>query len=1533
MISGISTTKVFIPHDQLIWVTGEIITEHTDNIIEVKYDDIELSSQNKTTTKISLDKYNLTALPLQNQDSPIGGVDDMTSLSYLHEPSILDNLRRRFFTESPYTYTGEICIAVNPYKWLDNYSPKLRASYSKDYRKDELPPHVYAATANAYRGLTARNLNQCILVSGESGAGKTETVKILMNHIASVASNSGNLIVDKLLKSNPLLESFGNAKTIRNDNSSRFGKFTQLEFDDFYMLAGSKCTTYLLEKCRVVSQNAGERCYHIMYELLAAPVEVREKVFLGQYNHPADFQYTSNGDTSTNVIEGVFDGARYQQTSQALSLLGVTADTRFMLEQVLAGVLNLGQINFCIDEGNTSSDSVKLGRSPSTPGEVDTDTNDAINAVCSLYGLNPEVFSSAIVCRNIEVEGKKIEVPLTMEQALSGRDAMAKEIYARLFQWLVLVINFSTSAHTGSGLIQTDAPVSATTRLVQSSGAEGYAHPTPSRGNSKRTISLLDIFGFESFVINRFEQLCINYANEKLQQKFAFDVFKTVQREYIEEGIKWDMIKYKDNADVLEMIEGRHSSILVILNEECLIPKGSDLNFLSKITKNFTGHQSFSIPRLSKTEFNVHHYAGVVSYTVAGFLERNKDTLPNNLVDMLMVSNNPLLRRLFVHSTFFCGESADVDRLLAGDRLMNANFLLLDSDSVGVANKENKPAFIDTSSSTPVVLLDALDADQGNTVGTLRDSRRQKRPNSMSVSSELDGFPSIVGSSSSPGEPLSAGGNRNSIGNKRSSTRRRGLSGDGTALPSGGGALSECVTLKFAQSLTSLMDLIATTEVHYVRCIKPNVNKCAIEFCRPLVVEQLRSAGLIEAVRISRAAFPYRIPFAEVFERYQYIRPKSWFASNMSKFEREAAESEYKNINREITLGLMQYVHDIVNSSNKYLKLPVEEMYQFGHSKVYFSSLMMEQLETIRSKAIFDYVTSIQKNYKRLLQRRWFLKTLSTAKHVQAMLRGAIARLKVRTQLESIRKLQTARRTLKLKAAFHIYRKNVIKIQSIIRARLSQKKFIWFRDKMRKLSDLEAAQSIYELEKEQEKEQRRLDELGREQERREQEHLLMQQEEELTRKAQMAELELQRQMKLALEKEEQLRKEQEELILRKQREVEEEIQKQTLLALEKERQMKSQYEQTIANMTHELSIERQKAIEDKQKHEKHMHDSETSFQTTISTLQDQLATALKEIEDLKSQLSNQSVTYKQVLTQQASEYTSLLTSKEALQKSFDIETVRRDLELQQIKAQLEQMSQRVEESKKSLDQERDNNRNEMQRRDEMNLALNTSFQKQMDSTEQREREARAVSERERESSASVINQLRSEFRSSLLEHQQTIEQRDRDASKKLDEEKKRGHAEKSRLEALLQNTQEKLASQLQKYDIDVKTKNKEKEDIISKFTFQQKSMLENQQTLYKDMNEKQKQEMLAAIYEREKIIDDLSTTQDDIMDKLETSMKPTAWLSNTEIIIFIGILILIIAAVSSFDDRFMQLFIKWASKKFLYSNTKHFVQPVARIEM
>ena len=535
-------------------------------------------------------------------------------------------------------------IAVNPYQWLtDIYTEKVQARYSRklvwelsdvDPRKS-LAPHVYESSALAYKGLAVDNTSQSILVSGESGAGKTETVKICMNHIASVQkgpdalkSKTTNKVVQRVVESNPLLEAFGNAKTRRNDNSSRFGKYIQLQFDrddsdtigkrvPTTTLAGSKCEVYLLEKTRVCTHDESERTYHVFYQILAAKDSDKAEIhpsLKGKSNR--DFKYV--GKCEPIKIEGMTDAEHYYATKDALNLIDVKDEKFMTLMRAISIVMQLGNLTFGPVAGDHDKSQI------TSKGEMEV--------FCDMFGVKVNEMSKSLTERRMITRGELFEVPLKPTEAKDSCDAFAKEIYSKIFLWLVREINAATCAE------------------------DNY---TGERRSNFATIGLLDIFGFESFPVNGFEQLCINYANEKLQQKFTKDIFQTVMEEYKFEGISLNDIEYDDNTDVLDLIEGR-SGLLAVLNEECVRPKGNDKEFVYKARQ---GNKSSSCliddKLLGPMDFGIHHYAGKVTYFAEGFVTRNQDTLASDLHDTAKKCKNDIIANHLKNEKMMKTESSD----------------------------------------------------------------------------------------------------------------------------------------------------------------------------------------------------------------------------------------------------------------------------------------------------------------------------------------------------------------------------------------------------------------------------------------------------------------------------------------------------------------------------------------------------------------------------------------------------------------------------------------------------------------------------------------------------------------------------------------------------------------------------------------------------------------------------------------------------------------------------------------------------------
>ncbi len=925
-------------------------------------------------------KYPNRHLPLQNVNSEgeLQVVEDMVDLPFLHEAAILYNLKARHVQSLPYTRTGDIILACNPYKWFHNlYSDEQRRLYSQALvwngeakssipsssqpttltpansnvsessqrqpsagsdPRTMLPPHVYETSCLAYMGLVKDQDDQSILVSGESGAGKTETVKILMHNLASIQEErhmgkntkeqGNNVIVQRVLDSNPLLEAFGNATTLRNDNSSRFGKYLQLQYDvssgsggsfsknsnaaagvGSAILAGSKCEVYLLEKSRVTHHHDSERTYHIFYQLLAAPEELKTAIWDGLENTDNEsFCYV--GETEIDVIEGKTDAERFQLTLQALELIGVSGKILQMLLRAICIVLQLGNLEFAPAQPDSAKGMLALGlhHKPGNFGGDDGnhDASDIssveelqeLSELMGMSDIDPDskissALKKALTVRNVEARGEIFAVPLTPVKAKESADAFAKEIYAKTFLWLVRTINDATCAEKN-----------------YSSGDAAKITPTSHFG----IIGLLDIFGFETFEVNRFEQLCINYCNEKLQQKFTQDIFRSVQVEYEHEGIELEEITYDDNTDVLDLVEGR-MGLLAFLNEECVRPKGSDKTFVYKAqAMNKENRCFFRDKHAADTEFGIHHYAGKVLYDATNFVKKNADTLPSDLLNCAKLSSNAI-----------------------------------------IANELNNEEMMNP-------------LNKGSIVGGKMGTKKKKRPKSAQSSSD------------------------NKM-KKRTSN-----------------IVAETVWTKFKTQLSRLMETLSNTKTRYIRCIKPNTQKAPLIMEHASTVEQLRCAGVVAAVTISRSAFPNRLEHISVLDRFKSLWPKGDHITVL-KNENMDVDARCKKAT-EILLTLALKDMEFEKNGSKF------RAFVMGKTRAYFRAGALEFLEAERMKHLGAYAIAmqtaarryiyqskytrfrhslihLQSHYRRILQRRIYLNMREAATRLECWYRVVFASRRV----------------------------------------------------------------------------------------------------------------------------------------------------------------------------------------------------------------------------------------------------------------------------------------------------------------------------------------------------------------------------------------------------------------------------------------------------------------------------------------------------------------------------------------------------------
>ncbi|GJW50907.1 myosin-6-like protein [Tanacetum coccineum] len=581
---------VWVEDPDEAWLDGEVIEVTGDNIKVA-------TTSGKTIVAKSSNVYPKDA------EAPPCGVDDMTKLAYLHEPGVLNNLRSRYDINEIYTYTGSILIAVNPFTRLPHlYDSHMMAQY-KGAQFGELSPHPFAVADAAYRVMINEGISQSILVSGESGAGKTESTKQLMRYLAYMggrASTDGRSVEQKVLESNPVLEAFGNAKTVRNNNSSRFGKFVEIQFDQKGRISGAAIRTYLLERSRVCQLSNPERNYHCFYMLCAAPPEELKKYKVGD---PKTFHYLNQSDCYQ--IEGMDERKEYIATRNAMDVVGITSAEQDAIFRVVAAILHLGNINFAKGKEMDSS----------TP--QDEKSWFHLKTASELFMCDEKSLEDSLCKRVIVTRDETITKWLDPEAAAISRDALAKVVYSRLFDWLVDRINSSIGQDP----------------------------------DSKYIIGVLDIYGFESFKTNSFEQFCINLTNEKLQQHFNQHVFKMEQEEYTKEEINWSYIEFIDNQDILDLIEKKPGGIIALLDEACMFPRSTHVTFAQKLNQTFKNHKRFIKPKLSPTDFTICHYAGDVTYQTELFLDKNKDYVIAEHQSLLSASECPFVASLFPMSS------------------------------------------------------------------------------------------------------------------------------------------------------------------------------------------------------------------------------------------------------------------------------------------------------------------------------------------------------------------------------------------------------------------------------------------------------------------------------------------------------------------------------------------------------------------------------------------------------------------------------------------------------------------------------------------------------------------------------------------------------------------------------------------------------------------------------------------------------------------------------------------------------------------
>ncbi|VCX05403.1 unnamed protein product [Gulo gulo] len=535
-------------------------------------------------------------------------IEDLAMLTHLNEASVLHTLKRRYDHWMIYTYSGLFCVSINPYKWLPVYQKEVVAAY-KGKRRSEAPPHIFAVADNAFQDMLHNQENQSVLLTGESGAGKTVNTKRIIQYFATIATMRESrekllLLVpqgtleDQIKQVHPILEAFGNAKTLRNDNSSRFGKFIRMHFGARGKLSSVDIDIYLLEKSRVIFQQPGERNYHIFYQILSGKKDLRDMLLVSE--NPSDFPFCSHG---VIAVDSRDDAEELLATDRAMDILGFLPDEKHGSYKLIGAIMHFGNMKF-----------------KQNPREerVEADGTESADKAAFLLGINSSELVKGLIHPRIKVGNEYVTRGQNVEQVTYAVGALSKSIYERMFKWLVARINRALDAKLSRQFF----------------------------------IGILDIPGFEILDYNSLEQLCINFTNEKLQQFFNQHMFVLEQEEYAKEGIDWVSIDFGlDLQACIDLVE-KPMGIFSILEEECVFPQATDVTFKTKLFDNHFGKSAyFQKPRPDNKGYEAHfelvHYAGTVPYNISGWLEKNKDLLNETVVTVFRKSSNRFLANLF----------------------------------------------------------------------------------------------------------------------------------------------------------------------------------------------------------------------------------------------------------------------------------------------------------------------------------------------------------------------------------------------------------------------------------------------------------------------------------------------------------------------------------------------------------------------------------------------------------------------------------------------------------------------------------------------------------------------------------------------------------------------------------------------------------------------------------------------------------------------------------------------------------------------
>ncbi|XP_067091256.1 unconventional myosin-IXAb [Osmerus mordax] len=911
---------------------------------------------------------------------PAGGEHpaDLCALPELTERALLDSLRARFRQENIYTYVGSILIVINPFQFLPIYNPKYVKMYD-NHQLGKLEPHIYAVADVAYHAMLQRRRNQCIVISGESGSGKTQSTNFLIHHLTALSQKGFASGVEQIiLGAGPVLEAFGNAKTAHNNNSSRFGKFIQVNYQENGTVRGAYVEKYLLEKSRLVSQEHSERNYHVFYYLLAGASEDERNTF--HLLKPEEYHYLNQMTKKSHKlhwdnfyeselqdcfsVEGEDLKHDFERLQLAMEMVGFLPATRKQIFSLLSAILLLGNIRY----------KKKTYRDDS----IDICNPEVLPTVSQLLEVKEDILFEALTTRKTVTVGDRLIVPYKLAEAGTVRDSMAKSLYSALFDWIVF--------RTNHALLNTkDLEDSATTL----------------------SIGVLDIFGFEDYENNSFEQFCINFANERLQHYFNQHIFKLEQEEYRAEGITWHNIDYIDNTGCIHLISRKPTGLLPLLDEESNFPQASNQTLLDKFQRQHEGSSYIEFPAVMEPAFIIRHYAGKVKYRVKDFREKNTDHMRPDIVCLLKSSQ----------SAFICGLMGVHPVATFRWAVLRASFRA--SVAFRDAGRRHAHRKTGTDPALPCPVVKSVDSFSflhhpvhQRSLEILQRCKDEKhnitRKNPRTPLSDLQGINALNEKSTWDG---GLGWNGRSPGLTRLSS---GLDEDGLFVNSASSKLLEraqglllrskpsrsrpslpkqllsvrslrhlssvtlhdritksllllhkkkkapSISAQFQASLNKLMETLGQSEPYFVKCIRSNAEKLPLRFNDSLVLRQLRYTGMLETVRIRQSGYSFKYTFQDFVHHFHVLLPRGT----------SPTKSGIRELFRQVHL--------------------TPAGYQVGNTMVFLREAQRQRLQSLLHQEVLRHIVALQRRFRAVLGRKRFLSMRRAASVLQGWWRERV---------------------------------------------------------------------------------------------------------------------------------------------------------------------------------------------------------------------------------------------------------------------------------------------------------------------------------------------------------------------------------------------------------------------------------------------------------------------------------------------------------------------------------------------------------------